>query len=44
VELIDGDRLCELLREHQLGVRVEHREEVVIDLAFFENGSVSLPR
>ncbi len=44
VELIDGERLCELLWEHQLGVRVEHREEVVIDLAFFENGSVSLPR
>lgn len=33
IDLIDGDRLCELLRETGLGVR----EQPVVDVPFFEN-------
>jgi restriction system protein len=38
VDLIDGDRLCDLLKEYQLGVRVETRvtEDVEIDRAYFD--------
>ncbi len=38
VDLIDGEALCDLLKEHQLGVRVTQRmvEDVTIDDAFFE--------
>jgi len=37
VELIDGDRLCELLREYKLGVEVRERveEEVILHTEFF---------
>ncbi len=37
VELIDGDRLCDLLREFRLGVAVQERVELVVnvDSAFF---------
>ena len=37
VELIDGDRLCDLLKEYGLGVAVTQRfeEDVVVHLAFF---------
>ena len=37
VDLIDGDRLCELLKRYDLGVRTETRtvEDVTIDPAFF---------
>lgn len=38
IELIDGDRLCDLLRQFGLGVHVEQRliEDVTIDAAFFD--------
>jgi restriction system protein len=37
IDLIDGDRLCELLKEQQLGVRVSIRqvEDVVVERGFF---------
>jgi restriction system protein len=37
IDLIDGDRLCELLKEHKLGVRTELRqvEDVTVDREFF---------
>lgn len=39
IDLIDGDRLCDLLKEHRLGVRTELRqmEDVAIDQEFFED-------
>jgi len=38
VELIDGDRLCDLLREYRLGVDVRQRieEEVIVNFDFFD--------
>lgn len=38
IDLIDGEQLCELLRQHQLGVRTEERrvEEVKIVSSFFD--------
>ncbi len=38
VELIDGDRLCDLLREYRLGVDVRQRiqEDTSIDTGFFD--------
>ncbi len=38
VDLIDGDALCDLLKEHELGVRMKKRiiEDVVIDNAYFD--------
>ena len=38
VDLIDGEALCDLLKEHQLGVRVTQRmvEDITIDDAYFE--------
>jgi restriction system protein len=38
VELIDGDRLCELLRDYRLGVEVRERVEfeVAINASFFD--------
>jgi restriction system protein len=38
VELIDGDRLCDLLREYRLGVDVRKRieEDISIDAGFFD--------
>ena len=41
VELIDGDRLCDLLREYQLGVEVRQRiqEDISIDSGFFDEYS-----
>lgn len=38
VDLIDGEALCELLKEYQLGVRVTQRtiEDITIDDAYFE--------
>nr|WP_207550234.1 MULTISPECIES: restriction endonuclease [Parafrankia] len=37
IDLIDGDRLCDLLREYTLGVEVEivKREKITIDHSFF---------
>ena len=37
VELIDGDHLCDLLREYRLGVEVRERieEEIVLHADFF---------
>jgi restriction system protein len=35
IDLIDGDRLCGLLKEYELGVRTEMVEAVKIDGAFF---------
>ena len=39
IDLIDGDRLCELLKEHGLGVRTETREvqDVFLETEFFED-------
>ena len=38
VELIDGDWLCDLLREYNLGVDVRQRieEDIIVNLAFFD--------
>lgn len=35
IDLIDGDRLCELLKEHKMGVAVRLVEEVEISREFF---------
>lgn len=35
VDLIDGDRLCELLKQYELGVSVRIVEEVSVDADFF---------
>lgn len=35
IDLIDGDRLCDLLKETQLGVRTEMIERVAIDARWF---------
>ena len=39
VDLIDGDELCELLREYEIGVRVQVRtvEDITIDQGVFED-------
>lgn len=39
IDLIDGERLCVLLKEHGLGVRtvVRQIEDVEIDAGFFEH-------
>ena len=39
VDLIDGDELCELLREYEIGVRVQKRtvEDITIDQGFFRD-------
>lgn len=38
VDLVDGDALCDLLREHSLGVRTFQRvvEDTVVDQAYFD--------
>jgi len=36
IDLIDGDRLCDLLKENQLGVKTEMIEHVKIDPAWFK--------
>lgn len=36
VDLVDGNDLCELLKQYRLGVRVEMVEDVSIDTAFFD--------
>jgi restriction system protein len=38
VELIDGDRLCDLLKEFRLSVEVRERiaEDVTVNLGFFD--------
>lgn len=38
IDLIDGEQLCELLKEHQLGVRTEERivEDVSVVASFFD--------
>lgn len=40
IDLIDGTRLCELLKEHRLGVNVRERtvEDVSVDPEFFNGG------
>ncbi|WP_150526730.1 restriction endonuclease [Roseibium sediminis] len=38
IDLIDGDRLCDLLKQYELGVRTRMIEEVAIDSSWF--GSV----
>lgn len=39
IDLIDGDRLCDLLKQYELGVRIEIRqvEEVSIEASFFSD-------
>jgi restriction system protein len=39
IDLIDGERLCELLKEHDLGVRTRTRvvEEVEVLAEFFKD-------
>ena len=34
IDLIDGDRLCDLLKEYALGI--ETRQEVTVETAFFQ--------
>lgn len=38
IELIDGERLCELLKQYALGVRVTQRieEDVAVEPEFFK--------
>ena len=36
IDLIDGEELCQLLKERDLGVRTEMVEQVSVDSAFFE--------
>lgn len=36
IDLIDGERLCELLKDNRLGVRTEMVESVSLDPSFFE--------
>ena len=36
IDLIDGNRLCELLKEHRLGVHSEMVEQVRVDVRWFE--------
>lgn len=40
IDLIDGERLCDILKRHRLGVRVEERlvEDVTVKPDFFTNG------
>jgi restriction system protein len=37
VELIDGDRLCDLLKDYRLGIEVRQRvdEDVAVNTGFF---------
>jgi restriction system protein len=37
IDLIDGDRLCDLLREYSLGITTRVIEEVVVDGGFFDD-------
>ena len=39
VDLIDGDELCELLREYEIGVRVQVRtvKDITVDQSFFDD-------
>ena len=37
VDLIDGDRLCDLLKEYELGAKTEKVERVEIDREFFQS-------
>lgn len=39
IDLIDGDRLCDLLKDYEMGLRTEVRqiEDVEVDPAFFED-------
>ena len=39
IDLIDGDELCDLLKRHRVGVRVQERvvEDVTVDYAFWES-------
>ena len=36
IDLIDGDRLCELLKENELGLRTEMIEKITIDPEWFD--------
>lgn len=36
IDLIDGERLCDLLKEYKIGVQTELVEEVTIDTAYFD--------
>lgn len=36
IDLIDGDRLCDLLKQYELGVRTKLIEEVTVDKSWFE--------
>jgi restriction system protein len=38
VELIDGDRLCDLLKDYRLGIEVRQRleEDVTVNTGFFD--------
>jgi restriction system protein len=39
IDLIDGDRLCDLLKKYDLGIRTQTRtvEDVTVDRGFFED-------
>lgn len=40
IDLIDGGRLCDLLKNHRMGVEVRERieEDVTVDVGFFDGG------
>ena len=37
IDLIDEERLCELLKEYELGVATETVERVLLNLEFFDD-------
>jgi restriction system protein len=37
IDLVDGERLCQLLKEHGLGVGTELVETVSVDTSFFDS-------
>lgn len=37
IDLIDGNQFCDLLKEHAVGLKVETRDHVEVDQAFFEH-------
>lgn len=37
IDLIDGDRLCELLKQYELGVKTEMIEKVTVASAWFDS-------
>lgn len=36
IDLIDGDQLCDLLKQYELGVRTEQVEKMTVEPGWFE--------